>query len=107
MKNGLYIAAFRTPLDDAKGVIMIQDGTVAGGDSGMYYKGSVTGSEGDLKVNMTVVNHDPSRLSVFGDFERFDLTLQGKKKGDEFVFEGWADAAPSLRFKATLTYTGD
>ena len=70
MNNGLYIASFRTPLDDAKGVIMIHDQKVMGGDSGMYYVGSVSGPDNDLQVKMIVTNHDPSRLSVFGEFIR-------------------------------------
>lgn len=104
MKNGLYIASFRTPLDDAKGVIVVHDGQVQGGDSGMYYRGEVSGPDNNISVRMMVVNHDPSRLSVFGEFDRFALTLTGKLEGDSYVFEGRADAAPSLRFSAVLKY---
>ena len=108
MDTGLYIANFRTPLDDAKGVIYItHDGRVYGGDSGMYYTGEVGGADTALRVRMTVVNHDPTRLSVFGEFDQFNLTLNGKRKGEEYVFEGRADAAPSIRFSAVLKKVTD
>ena len=107
MNTGLYIASFRTPLDDAKGVIMIHDQKVMGGDSGMYYIGSVSGPDNALQVKMVVTNHDPSRLSVFGEFDKFALTLNGKREGDAYVFEGRADAAPSMRFEAVLEKAAD
>lgn len=107
MKNGLYIASFRTPLDDAKGIIVVHDGQVSGGDSGMYYRGEVSGPDNEISVRMMVVNHDPSRLSVFGEFDRFALTLTGKRDGESYTFEGRADAAPSLRFEAVLTRAPD
>lgn len=107
MQNGLYIASFRTPLDDAKGVIIVQDSRVLGGDSGMYYVGSVSGPETELQVKMVVTNHDPSRLSVFGEFDKFALTLAGKREGDAYVFQGRADAAPSMRFEAVLEKATD
>jgi len=107
MKNGLYIASFRTPLDDSKGVITVHDGEVLGGDSGMFYRGEVTGTDDNISVRMVVVNHDPARLSVFGEFDRFALTLTGKREGDAYTFEGRADAAPSMRFQAVLKYAPD
>mgnify|MGYP006284732149 CR=1 FL=1 len=102
MKDGLYIAEFRTPLDEAAGVIVIHDGKIMGGDSGMYYRGALTERSGDIEVKMTVRRHNPAAQSVFGDFDAFDLSLKGREKGDHYEFEGRADAAPSLRFAATL-----
>ena len=102
MKNGLYIADFRTPLDEASGVIVVHDGTVYGGDSGMYYTGSVSGDDDSLQVRMVVRQHNPVTQSVFGDFTDFELKLKGSRKGEGYVFEGRSDAAPSLRFEARL-----
>lgn len=101
MKDGLYIAHFRTPLDEASGVIVIQDGRVMGGDGGMYYAGTVTGEE-RVEVAMTVRKHNEAAQSVFGDFEAFKLTLTGQRKGESYEFTGRADAAPSMKFTATL-----
>ena len=102
MKDGLYIAEFRTPLDEAAGVIVITDGQIRGGDSGMYYRGALTEKNGDIEVKMTVRRHNPAAQSVFGDFEAFDLSLKGRAKDGHYAFEGRADAAPGLRFEATL-----
>lgn len=107
MQPGLYIAHFRTPLDDASGVISIYDSKVRGGDQGMYYVGEVSGPETAIQVKMTVTRYDDSRQSVFGDFDSFSLTLKGRKKGDLYQFEGRADAAPSLRFEAELRQVAD
>lgn len=102
MENGLYIAKFRTPLDDASGVIVVDNAHVYGGDSGMYYVGEVSGTEDRLVVTLRVRQHDDSKFSVFGDFSDFTLSLTGKKKGTGYYFEGRAKEAPSLRFEAEL-----
>lgn len=102
MESGLYLTQFRTPLDDARGVIFVQGDTVAGGDSAMYYRGSISEEGSLIKVSLRVRQHDETRMSVFGDYSDFTLTLTGRKHGSNYVFEGRADRAPSLRFEATL-----
>lgn len=103
MESGLYIAKFRTPLDDASGVIIVQGDEVYGGDSAMYYVGQMTSEKSEIKVKIRVRLHDETRMSVFGDYTDFNLTLTGRRKGDTYAFEGRADRAPSLRFDAILT----
>ena len=102
MEDGLYIARFRTPLDESSGVIVIQGQAVMGGDGGMYYAGTIDEAEQKITVKMTVRRHNETAISVFGDFTSFNLTLTGRKRGREYQFEGRADAAPSMRFTATL-----
>lgn len=101
MKDGLYIANFRTPLDEASGIIVIQGDRVMGGDGGMYYTGTVTGEE-RVEVTMTVRKHSEAAQSVFGDFDAFKLTLTGQRNGEAYEFSGRADAAPSMKFTAQL-----
>ena len=103
MEAGLYISKFRTPLDEAGGVIMVQGDQVTGGDSAMFYTGQITGEDGHIEVSLRVRQHDETRMSVFGDYSDFRLTLKGRKKGEAYVFEGRADRVPSLRFEAVLT----
>lgn len=102
MQTGLYLTRFRTPLDDAGGVIYIDAARVYGGDTGMYYVGEIISEGDEIQVRLRVRQHDSRRQSVFGDHTDFVLTLTGKKKGAEYVFEGRADKAPSLKFEATL-----
>ncbi|TGY88471.1 hypothetical protein E5163_11690 [Marinicauda algicola] len=102
MKDGLYIAHFRTPLDEGAGVIVISAGRVLGGDSGMYYSGHVSGEDDRIAVEMTVRKHNETAQSVFGDFETFKLTLTGRERAGIYEFQGRADAAPSMKFTATL-----
>lgn len=103
MDPGRYIARFHTPLDDASGVIFIQGDDVYGGDTAMYYIGRITGENGKITVTLRVRQHDRERISVFGEIEDFILSLTGKRKGEDYVFEGRADRAPSIRFNATLS----
>lgn len=107
MDSGLYIARFRTPLDDSSGVIVIDGARVYGGDSAMYYVGEITSEDSKIKVTLRVRQHDASRTSVFGEVDDFTLTLTGRKKGVDHVFEGRADRAPSLRFEAVLSKPAD
>ena len=103
IEPGVYIAKFRTPLDESQGVIVIQGDTVSGGDSAMYYMGAIKGSEKRIDVSLRVRQHDNDKFSVFGDVSDFSLSLTGRKQGKSYVFEGRADRAPSLRFEASLT----
>lgn len=102
MKDGLYIAQFRTPLDEAAGVIVIAGDRVLGGDGGMYYAGEVSGEDDRIEVQMTVRKHNETAQSVFGDFDAFKLTLTGRRNADSYEFQGRADAAPSMKFTALL-----
>ncbi|KAA5804581.1 hypothetical protein F1654_00805 [Alkalicaulis satelles] len=102
MQSGLYVSRFRTPLDDAGGVIYIDGNRVYGGDTGMYYVGEIISEGEEVRVTLRVRQHDDSRQSVFGDHRDFRLSLTGRKRGAEYVFEGRADKAPSIRFEATL-----
>ena len=103
MDAGLYVSRFRTPLDDSSGVIVVDGDRVRGGDSAMYYIGEISGDDDAIKVRLEVRQHDDSRQSVFGAVEAFTLVLTGRKKGADYVFEGRADRASSLRFEAVLS----
>ena len=101
--DGLYTIRFRTPLDDASGVVVVIGDTVYGGDTGMYYFGKLARlSDGKVSVNVEIRRHNEATHSVFGDFDGFKMTLTGFPHGEEWKMEGRADAAPSLRFEATL-----
>ena len=107
MDNGLYIADFKTPLDQSSGVVHFVDGKVYGGDSGMYYFGRYEVKGNKIKIDLTVRQHNPVSQSVFGDIEEFDLSLDGKTDSDPIVLNGRATRTPSLRFEATLTKVAD
>ena len=100
---GVYIAKFRTPLDESQGVIVIDGDTVAGGDSAMFYQGRISGTEKRIEVSLRVRQHDNDKFSVFGDVTDFTLSLTGRRQGKSYTFEGRADRAPSLRFEAMLS----
>ncbi len=47
MQNGLYIVRFETPLGQGSGVVVVRDGSIGGGDTGTYYRGSYTTGKWD------------------------------------------------------------
>jgi hypothetical protein len=103
IEPGVYIAKFRTPLDESQGVIVVDENTASGGDSAMYYMGKISGTEKKIDVSLHVRQHDNDKFSVFGDVNEFTLSLTGRKAGKSYAFEGRADRAPSLRFEAVLS----
>src|SRR5262245_19145987 len=72
--NGLY--SIRTEMTDggrghASGVIVLRDGTIAGGDSYFYYTGSYTSGGGKWRGELTTSEHTKSVgvLPLFGGRE--------------------------------------
>lgn len=103
IEPGVYIAKFRTPLDESQGVVIVNDDKASGGDSAMFYTGEISGTENKIEVSLRVRQHDNDKFSVFGDVSEFTLRLNGRKRGQSYAFEGRADRAPSLRFEAILS----
>jgi hypothetical protein len=77
MKNGLYAVQFGAAGNMGAGVITYRDGKVTGGDSGYAYAGQVNDDNGSLSGTIDVFRHFPGFPSVFGNVERFTLTVTG------------------------------
>jgi hypothetical protein len=77
MQDGIYIARFRTARDLGAGVVTIIDNRVTGGDAGYVYTGNLDDTEGTLKGQVAVQQHDKSAESVFGGASDFSLPVTG------------------------------
>ncbi len=78
MIDGLWTVEFISTINrSGKGVLVLNNGRLLGGDEGYYYSGTyqVTGAKIQGKVN--VIRFDPNNLSVFGDIDHFTLSFSG------------------------------
>lgn len=105
MQNGLYKVSFQTPMGQGAGVVVVADGTVKGGDSGMYYIGTFQEANNQFTAALHVQRHSnvvPGIVSVFG-LDNVHLTLQGTSTANSANVGGTAAEAPGVQFQAQLT----
>ena len=104
LKNGNYVAWFKTPSQPGTGVIHLLDGSITGGDSILSYSGTyeVRGDEFTAVLNTT--RHTKGHESVFGA-DNLTLLLKGKVLGRIASFIGTADEFPDTPFEGTLIYS--
>jgi hypothetical protein len=108
MENGLYKVEFQTKLGVGAGVVFLQDGKIHGGDSAMYYVGTVSEQGENLTAEVEGKLHTkvPGMQSVFGA-NHTHINLKGKGSGKSASFTGTAREAPGVNFQATLTKVSD
>jgi hypothetical protein len=114
MQNGLYKAQFKTSGGERErvgtGVVFVQDGKIRGGDSGMFYVGTLSKSGDDLNIQVECKPHveitREKPLSVFG-VDHLHLDLKGKVDGNGAIFTGHAKETPKLTLQAKLTKISD
>ena len=94
LKNGLY--SIHTEMTEggrgrANGVIVLQDGRLAGGDSHFYYTGTYTAGNGKWRGELTTREHTKSvgELPLFGGRE-VTTGFIGSYAGDEVTASGTA-----------------
>lgn len=108
MKNGLYCVSFQTPLGSGAGVVVLRDGKVQGGDSGLYYDGTYAVDGDKFSADLRTDRHDRNTgmVSVFGT-DRVTIRLEGTWAGDQATVKGSSPQAPGVSFSATLRRLAD
>jgi len=79
MKNGLYSVKFSAQgQGGGAGVVVLQDGQVRGGDSGSFYRGTYSATNGQFSAQVSIRNHffHPSMEYLFGR-EGGEVSLSG------------------------------
>jgi hypothetical protein len=104
--NGKYSAWFRTPAGEGTGIVILQDGTVSGGDTVMTYSGSYKEVGDGFSADIAIKRHSPGQLSVFG-IDDVNITLTGKSSGTVASCRGEARQAPGMTFEATMIRIAD
>lgn len=108
MRDGLYKVTFHTQISSGAGVVVLQGGTIRGGDSIMYYTGTYAEDGDRFTAEVATDAHTkvPGMGSVFG-IDRVHIRLAGLSKGDTAEVTGKSREAPDVRFRAILERIAD
>ena len=106
MKDGLYKVQFTTQLGSGAGVVVLRDGRLYGGDSGMHYVGDYTLNENHFAADVRTDRHT-SNLSSVLDVDRAHITLTGTYSNESVEAEGSARENPGVSFRANLQFLCD
>lgn len=108
MRDGLYRVHFSTQLGAGAGTLFVRDGKVWGGDSGMFYVGTVIVDGDKLTAHVDINRHTSNNgiVSVFG-IDKAQIRLSGTVSGDDVAAVGTSPQAPGMTFKANLNRLSD
>ena len=77
--NGLWTVEFTSTINRVgKGIVVLSDRRLLGGDSGYYYSGRYDIDTAKFSGELIVVRYDPIGVSVFGNLASFKLSLIGE-----------------------------
>mgnify|MGYP001204384731 CR=1 FL=1 len=97
MLNGFYAVRFQSPVGMGGGVIFLNDGSIKGGDSTIFYHGTYEESgetfTSDLKID-THLNL-PGHTTVFG-IPKADLKISGTITAGKITGEATSPQAPGI-----------
>lgn len=104
MRDGLYKVAFKTPLGEGAGVVVIAGPTLQGGDSMMSYVGMIDRKDDAFTADIGVTVHTQVQgmQSVFGVNDA-NIHLKGSFNDNVAVCKGSSPQARGVAFQATLT----
>ena len=106
MRNGLYKVHFITQLGSGAGVVVLRDGRLYGGDSGMYYVGDYTLNGDHFTADVRTDRHTSNLSPVLG-VDRAHITLTGIYSNESVEAEGSARENPDVSFRANLQFLCD
>lgn len=108
MRDGLYVAHFKTPLASGSGVVLINGSSIAGGDSITYYVGTLKEDSGRVTGNLKASVHSRSATMqpIFG-LDNVSINFSGDCTEDSAQVTGNAKEAPNVRFDASLRFICD
>jgi hypothetical protein len=105
MLQGLYKVEMRTVHGSRCGVLYVYDGKMMGGNSAFAFIGTYQeSSSGEVDVDISAVRHyeDPNFQPLLKS-DNISLTLKGKRRGEEYHFEGGSAQLPGVVFNSVMT----
>ncbi len=104
MIEGFYSVVFKTPIGMGGGTLYLQNGNAYGGDSTMYYTGTYSAENDEMKAAIHMGTHlvIPGHMSVFG-VPKADLSVVGLV-GPNGIISGRATSpqAPGITMEFTM-----
>lgn len=104
MLNGLYKIKIETAQGSGRGVAVVRDGRISGGNSAFAFAGSYRETGGEIAAEISVLRHndDATFERLFGTDE-FTLPLKGKRQGEHFILEADVLRGAGIAFNAVMT----
>ena len=105
MLQGLYKVEMHTVHGSRRGVLYVYDGKMMGGNSAFAFIGTYRESgAGEVSVEISTMRHneDPNFQPLFKT-DRITLSLQGRRQGERYLFEGGTPQLPGVTFNSVMT----
>ncbi|GBD98206.1 hypothetical protein BMS3Abin07_00214 [bacterium BMS3Abin07] len=102
MFDGLWIIEFESVIQSyGKGVVVLNNGRLLGGDDSYYYSGTYRAEDNKFEGTATIIKHNPHGISVFGNIGHFELTFTGEI--DEYRFSAVGHIINNPEARITMT----
>jgi hypothetical protein len=101
LKDGTYVAWFKTSAGSGTGIVRLMGGTITGGDSFLSYSGSYEMDADRFAALIRTQRHTPGPSSLFG-VDDLTLRVTGECSAIYARCTGRAEEVPDLLFEATL-----
>jgi hypothetical protein len=105
MQEGLYKVEMHTVHGSRRGVIYVWDGKMMGGNSAFAFIGTYRDGENDeVLVDISSMRHndDPKFQPLF-KVDKITLSLTGRRRGTQYLFEGGTTQLPRIAFNSVMT----
>ena len=106
LRNGEYVAWFRTPRGSGTGRVRFKDGELSGSDSILGYAGSYTVDGCRFAAKLRTWRHTAGHDSLLGADE-VELTLEGISHGEIAMCSGCFDGSAEIVVDVTLIRVRD
>jgi hypothetical protein len=92
-----------------RGVVYVHDGKMMGGNSAFAFIGTYHDSvSGEVSVEISTLRHnDDPRFQPLLKTDEITLALSGKKRGEQYFFEGGTPQLPGIAFNSVMTPIGE
>ncbi|MCZ6803730.1 MAG: hypothetical protein O7D86_07330 [Proteobacteria bacterium] len=91
MFDGLWTVEFRSTQNMyGRGVVVISNDHILGGDDGYYYYGTCNITNNKINADLQITKYDPNSVSVFGPIDHYNLKINGDIDECKFRAEGTA-----------------
>lgn len=101
LREGEYVAWFRTALGSGTGRVRIQGGKFLGSDSAIAYSGSYV-EDGDRFTAMLRTRRHTAGPETMVGADEVEITLQGSSKGEIAYCSGSVAGSPEMKVDVTL-----